>query len=103
MGRNLCLVARHMIECDEGYWSSGLKDDDEDAEPHYCYMASNNPPGRSIIPQVRSMITDNNFDLSVCELYLNQIQLDVTIIYKAYESSVEVSVKLDSELTRLRL
>ncbi|XP_052626968.1 uncharacterized protein LOC128133534 [Lactuca sativa] len=34
-----------------GYWSSGLERDDEDAKQNYCYMATNDLPGRSIIQQ----------------------------------------------------
>nr|KAJ0197101.1 hypothetical protein LSAT_V11C700370380 [Lactuca sativa] len=48
-GRSMCLMARKMIECDEGYWSSGSEEDDEDAEPNFCYMATNDPPGKSIV------------------------------------------------------
>ncbi|XP_023770935.1 uncharacterized protein LOC111919603 [Lactuca sativa] len=48
-GRNMCLMARQTVKCDEGYWSSGSEDEDDIAEPHYCYMATNNPPGRSIV------------------------------------------------------
>ena len=49
------------------------------------------------------MITENNFDLSVCEPYLTHIQSHMIVIHKAYESAIKVSEKLDSELTRLRL
>ena len=44
-GRNMCLMARQTVECDEGYWSSGLEDEDDVTEPHYCYMAANDPHG----------------------------------------------------------
>lgn len=67
-------MARQTIKCDEGYWSSGSKSNDEDVEPNYCYIATNDPPGRNIIQQVKSMITKNNFYLSVCEPYLTQIE-----------------------------
>ena len=76
---------------------------DDDVEPNYCYMAINDQPGRSIIQQVKSMISDNKFDLFVCEPYLTQIQSDMIVIHKSYESTIKVSEKLDSELTRLRL
>lgn len=68
--RNLCIVARKIIACDEGYWSFSSEADDEIVKPHYCYMATNNPPGRSIIQHVKYMITDNKFYLYVCEPYL---------------------------------
>ena len=48
-GRNKCLIARQTVECDEGYWSSGSEDEDDVTEPHYCYMETNDPPGRSIV------------------------------------------------------
>ena len=104
-GRNMCLMARQTIECDEGYWSSGSEDEDEDdaAEPNYCYMATNDPPGRSIGQQVTSMITDNNFDMTLCESYLTQIQTDMNTIYRAYESAIEASENKDCELSHLRL
>lgn len=65
---------RKRIECDEGYRSSGSEVDDQ---PNYCYMETNDPPGRSIIQQVKSTITINNFDLFVSEPYLTQIQSDI--------------------------
>ena len=43
--RNLCLVARKSVECDEGYWSSGSEDNYDDTEPNYYYMETNDPPG----------------------------------------------------------
>mgnify|MGYP001545747934 FL=1 len=49
------------------------------------------------------MISDNNFDLTLCEPYLTQIQTDMNTIYKAYESTIEASEKKDCELSRLRL
>ena len=49
------------------------------------------------------MITDNNFDSNVCKPYLTQIPSDMTVIDGAYESTIEVSENLDSELTYLRL
>lgn len=49
------------------------------------------------------MIFESDFDLSVCEPYLTQTELDMTVIIKAYDSATDVSEKLDSELTRLRL
>ncbi|XP_052622501.1 uncharacterized protein LOC128127835 [Lactuca sativa] len=48
-GKNICLMARQTVECDEGYWSSGSEDEDDVAEPHYCYMGTNDPPGRNIV------------------------------------------------------
>ena len=48
------------------------------------------------------MISDNNFDLYLCEPYLTQIQTDMSTIYKAYESAIDVSEK-ECELNRLRL
>ena len=48
-GRSMCLMARKMIECDEGYWSSGSEEDDKDVEPNFCFMATNDPPGRNIV------------------------------------------------------
>ena len=80
-------MARKMIECDEGCWSSGSEVDDECVERNYCYMATCEPPGRSIIQYVKFMIIDNNFDLSVCEPYLTQIQSYITVIHKAYDSA----------------
>ena len=50
--RNMVLMARKTIECDEGYWSSGLEGD---VEPKFCDMATNDPPGKSIIQQVKSI------------------------------------------------
>ncbi|XP_052621758.1 uncharacterized protein LOC128127334 [Lactuca sativa] len=102
-GRNMCLMARKTVVCDEGYWSSGSENEEDHDEPNYCYMATNDPPGRSIVQQVKSMIYDNNFDLTLCEPYLNQIQTDMNIIYKAYESAIEASENKDCELSRLRL
>ena len=96
-------MARQTIECDEGYWSSGLEDEDDVAEPHDWYMETNDPLGRSIVQQVKSMISDNNFDLSPYEPYLTQIQTDMNTIYKAYESTIDVSEKKECELNRLRL
>ena len=49
------------------------------------------------------MISDNNFDLTLCEPYLTQIQTDINTIYRAYKSSIEASEKKESELIRLRL
>ena len=49
------------------------------------------------------MIHENNFDLYVCEPYLTQIELDMIVILKVYESIIDMSEKLDNELTRLRL
>ena len=49
------------------------------------------------------MITDNNFDLSLCEPYLTQIITYMSTIYQAYDSAIEASEKKDSELNRLRL
>ena len=69
----MCLMARQTVVCDEGYFSSGSEDEEDDVEPNYCYMATNNPPGRSVVQQVKSMISDNNFDLTLCEPYLTQI------------------------------
>ena len=69
-GRNMCLTERQLIECDEGYRSSCSEGDDEDAEPNVCYMVTNDPLCRSIVQQVRSMVTENDFDLSLCEPYL---------------------------------
>ena len=66
-------------------------------------MATNDPPGRSIIQQVQCLITENNFDLSICKPHLTQIQSDMNFIYKAYESVVEASEKKDIKLNRLRL
>ena len=93
--RNMCLMVRQTIQFDEGYWSSGLEDEDDDdvAEPNYCYMTTNDPPGRSIVQQVISMITDNNFDMTLCEYFLTQIQTDMNTIYRAYESAKEASEK----------
>ena len=50
-GRNICLMARQTIECDEGYWSLGSEGEDEEnvVEPNYCYIATNDPPGRNIV------------------------------------------------------
>ena len=61
----MCLMTRQTVEFDEGYWSSGSEDEDDVVEPHYCYMSTNDPPGRSIVQQVKSIITDNNFDMSL--------------------------------------
>ena len=72
LGRNLCLVA-------------SSEDDDEDDKPHYFYMASNNPLGRSIIQQVKSMITDSNFKLSVCKCYYFDPKLTKWILTKLNE------------------
>lgn len=69
-GKNLCFMAMQMIKQNEGYWSSGSKDEDEDVGPNYCYMAPNDTSGRSIIQQVKSMIIENYFDLSIFEPYL---------------------------------
>lgn len=66
-------------------------------------METNDPPCKNIIQHVKSMITESNFNLTVYELYLSQIKLDMTGILKAYESSIDVSEKMDSELTRFRL
>ena len=49
------------------------------------------------------MISDNNFDLSICEPYLTQIQTDMSTIYKAYESAIDASEKKECELYRLKL
>ena len=76
-------MSRQTIECDEGYWSSSSEDENEDAEPNYCQMATNDPTGRNIIQQVKLMITENDFDLSMCEPYLTQIEYDMIIILKA--------------------
>lgn len=48
-GKNICLINNHNVECDEGYWSSGLEEDDEYVEPNYWYKETNDPPRRSII------------------------------------------------------
>lgn len=72
-GRNMCLMEKKSIKCDEGYWSSSSEEDNEDAELNFCYMETNDPLGRSILQHVRSMITENNFDLSLCDRYLIQI------------------------------
>ena len=45
----MCQMSRQIIECDEGYWLSGSEDEDDVGEPKYCYMATSDPPGRSII------------------------------------------------------
>ena len=47
--RSMCLMARQLIEYDEGNWSSGSEEDDDDAEPNFCNMATNDPQSRSII------------------------------------------------------
>lgn len=62
-------------------------------------MVTNEPPSGSIIQQIKYMIIKNNFDLSFCEPYVTHIELDMTIILKAYESAIDVNEKLD----RLRL
>lgn len=49
------------------------------------------------------MISENKFDLSVCETYLIIIESDMIIILKAFESTIDDSEKLNSELTRFRL
>ena len=42
-------MARQTVECDEGYWSFGSENEDDDVEPNYCYMETNDPPKRSVI------------------------------------------------------
>ena len=76
------------LELDSGIWSSGEEEDFATAalEPHYCYMATNAPGGKSIIEQVKSMISDNNFDLTLCESYLAQIDSDLKEALKSYHS-----------------
>ena len=46
-------MAPQEIECDEGYWSSIYEREDEVDKPNYYYMAMNDPPGRSIIQQLK--------------------------------------------------
>lgn len=96
-------MAIQSIECDEGYCSSSWEVDDDNAEPHYYYIAINDPRGRTTIQQVESIITDNKFYLSIYGPYVTQIPLDMIVIHKSYESSIEVGEKLDSDLTHLRL
>lgn len=73
-------MAKEKIKSNEGYWTSGSELDDEDVQPNYYYIATNNPPVRSIIQQVKSLITDINFDSFVFEPYLTLMQLDVIVI-----------------------
>lgn len=95
-------MAKEEVKCDEGYWSSG-SDEDDDAEPNYCFMATNNnSSGRSIIEQVRLMISENNFNANLCEPYLTQMTADLSEALKAYRTAVEDREEIHLELTRLR-
>ncbi len=72
------------LEMDAEVWATD--DEAEGKEPHYCYMASNGPSGRSIIEQVRSMISDNNFDETLCEPYVANIDSDLSAALSAYQA-----------------
>lgn len=50
--KNIYLMQRTNIECDYKYQSSRSDEDDDASNPverNYCYMDSNDPPGRNII------------------------------------------------------
>lgn len=65
-------------------------------------MAANDPPRRSIIQHIWYMISQNNFEVSVCEPYLNKIDSDIIVVLKAYKTAIDDREKINNEFTRLR-
>ena len=51
-------------------------------------MATNSATGRNMVAQVKSMISDNNFDITICVHYLTLIESDLGDALKAYKSVV---------------
>lgn len=66
-------------------------------------MTTNDTPWWSIIQYVQDMISKNKFDITICEPYLTKIQSDMTVVLKAYESTIYGHEKMNNELIGLRL
>ena len=104
IGQNFCLMARVHVDCEDGYYSSGDEEEesDEEKKKNYCYMANNNPEGRSIIEQVRNLLLLNNCDTALCEPYLTKIETHLADALRAYQRAIEDREEIFNELTRLR-